>query len=131
MSLIAKMTTRGKVLNVLVSGEFSLDGASLNFLEVINAVKEHRSEKILFDGRKVVGDPTIIERFYYGEFVADAVKLLTESGDYEPPQFAYVLHEPVLDPHRLAETVAINRGMHVKAFDNIEEALEWLGLDLD
>jgi hypothetical protein len=41
-------------------------------------------------------------------------------------QFAYVLQEPVLDPKRFAETVAVNRGMWAKAFDNLEDALGWL-----
>jgi hypothetical protein len=44
----------------------------------------------------------------------------------DKPRFAYVLEKPVLDPERLGETVARNRGMDVKAFDNIEEADRWL-----
>jgi hypothetical protein len=32
----------------------------------------------------------------------------------------------VLDPKKFAETVAVNRGMLIRVFDNLEEALEWL-----
>lgn len=44
-------------------------------------------------------------------------------------QFAYVIHEPLRDPGRYGETVAVNRGMNVKTFETPEEALEWLRLD--
>jgi hypothetical protein len=44
------------------------------------------------------------------------------------PAFAYVLKEPVLDPQRFGQTVAVNRGMNVKTFDNVEQARTWLGL---
>ena len=45
-------------------------------------------------------------------------------------QFAYVLKEPVLDPERFGKTVAVNRGMLVKTFDNLEDALGWLEIAL-
>ena len=41
-------------------------------------------------------------------------------------RFAYVLEEPMLDPDRFGETVAVNRGMIVRAFDNLEAARAWL-----
>jgi hypothetical protein len=34
----------------------------------------------------------------------------------------------VLDPDRFGETVAVNRGMPVRVFDNLEEALKWLAV---
>ena len=42
------------------------------------------------------------------------------------PRFAYVMHEPLRDPTRLGETVAVNRGMNVKTFETPEDAIEWL-----
>ncbi len=118
-----------KVLRVLARGDFDLQEANRTFLEVLDAIEENESEKVLFDGREICGDPTIVERFYYAEFAADSVKRSRQNpmrlGD---PQFAYVLHIPILDPLRLGETVATNRGMHIKAFDNLEEAVTWLQL---
>ena len=120
------------ILHVVGEGDFTLDAAMRTFLEIVSAVDEHKSEKVLFDGRKIVGEPTIIERFYYGEFAADAVTQLTESHGYlSNPPFAYVLLPPVLDPAKLGETVATNRGMNVKVFDNMPEALKWLKLAPD
>lgn len=123
---------RNRVLYVSVSGEFSLDEAKRTFQEIIDAMRANNSRKVYFDGRRILGNPEVIERFYYGEFIADQVSALENSGGYEgSPQFAYVLLEPVLDPQRLGETVALNRGVHVKAFDNTKEAVEWLGIEPD
>ncbi len=67
-----------------------------------------------------------MERFFYSEFTANLVRNLVESGELHRPRFAYVLIEPVLDPQRFGETVAVNRGMITKAFDNLEDALVWI-----
>ena len=40
--------------------------------------------------------------------------------------FAYVIHQRVHDPQRDGETVAVNGGMDVKAFEDTDEAVEWL-----
>lgn len=115
------------VLRAVASGEFLLIEAQGSFLEVLDAVDRNDVNKVLIDGRQVTGNPKTIERFLYGEFAADAVaKQSTKGGARRVPQFAYVLHEPVLDPMRFGETVAVNRGMWIKVFDNLEDALEWL-----
>src|SRR6185369_16079203 len=129
MSLDVKFTPRSGTMYVEVTGTFSLEEAQQNFVKLLGAVKEHGTEKILADGRGVLGEPATIERFYYGEFVASAVKELVDGGwEHRPPQFAYVLREPVLDPLRLGETVAVNRGMNIKVFEHYYEALEWLSI---
>jgi hypothetical protein len=85
----------------------------------------HKAEKILFDARNMKGKPKDMERFYYGEFVArETVRI---AGEHRiAPRFAYVIHEPLRDPTRLGETVAVNRGMNVKTFKTPEDAIEWL-----
>jgi hypothetical protein len=123
--LILYTRAQGDVLYSTLSGEFRLADALSAFLQLLGAIKEGGSSKVLVDGRRVSGEPITIERFLYGEFVAEAVKKL-ETG--EVPMFAYVLHEPVLDPMRLGETVAINRGMNVRVFDDYELAIAWLGV---
>ena len=42
------------------------------------------------------------------------------------PKFAYALKSPVLDAERFGEIVARNRGMKVKAFESVQEAMDWL-----
>ena len=130
MSVLMKVIPRGNVLYVAVGGDFTLDSAKRNFLEILEAVNEHKSEKVLLDGRKVVGEPTIIQRFYYGQFVADAITAPDKNrGPVKDPEFAYVLLPPALDRGRLGETVAVNRGMNVKAFQNVHEAVQWLNMN--
>ena len=132
MSMTVKTTPRGTVLHVSAKGSFTLDSAMQTFMEIVRAADMNKSERILFDGRDLAGEPTIIERFYYGEFAADAVM---RPGEYRAPlknpQFAYVLSPPILDPSRVGETVAANRGMNVRAFDNMVDAVAWLGFTSD
>src|SRR5438477_1111110 len=127
MSMNVKATERSGTLHVELTGEYTLEEAQRTFLEIIDAVRKHRTERILMDGREIEGEPETIERFYYGEFAAGSVtELMESSGASKPPQFAYILREPILDPLRLGETVAVNRGMNVKVFENHYEAIEWL-----
>jgi hypothetical protein len=60
--------------------------------------------------------------------MADGYFSIGESDLSSLPKFAYVLVAPVLDSRRFGETVARNRGMQVKAFDNLREAEHWLGI---
>jgi len=126
--MLLKIHPESGFLKVDVTGKFSLKEAKRTFLEILEAVAQHKMRKVLFDGRGLMGEPKTIERFYYGEFAAETVVKLVYRSLSFAPQFAYVLEEPVLDPQRLGETVAVNRGMDVKAFDNLEDALGWLGI---
>ena len=131
MGLSIRLRPEPGVLGVLATGDFSLVEAQQHFLEIMEAVDQNRVPKVLVDGRYVTGNPETIERFLYGEFAASAVaRYLTEDAARRAPQFAYVLHEPVLDPLRFGETVAVNRGMWLRVFDNLEDAQSWLGLNV-
>ena len=101
------------------------------FHEILEGLEQHKLTKVLVDGRQVLGNPEPLERFYYGKYVAEAVAKAVNGRKIEVPRFAYVLKVPVLDPNRLGETVAINRGMRIKAFDNLKEGLWWLGISAD
>ena len=128
MAIILDIRLESEFLNVSAMGEFSLQEAERTFLEMLEAVARYKVEKVFFDGRELTGDPKTMERFYYGEFAADSVFKFRDRGVSPASKFAYVLKEPVLDPRRFGETVAVNRGMYVKAFDNLEDAFGWLGI---
>ncbi len=118
------------LLEVKVDGEFSLDEAKQSFLQTLDSVGRHGAMKVLIDGRHVKGEPEVMERFFYGEFAAaETARMTSKYNMSRAPRFAYVLEEPMLDPRRFGENVASNRGMIIKAFDNREEALEWLQVD--
>jgi hypothetical protein len=128
LAIILEIRPESGFLNVGARGEFSLQEAERTFLEMLEAVARDKVKKVLFDGRRLTGDPDTMERFYYGEFAADSVFKFRDRGIFPYTKFAYVLKEPVLDPLRFGEIVAVNRGMHVKAFDNLEDAVGWLGI---
>src|SRR3982751_1459459 len=105
------MTLRGKpsadFLYIRTGGDFTLDEATRNFGIILDMVIANDSRKVLFDGREIAGDPTAVQRYYYAAFASDAINLLRANGWlFEPPRFAYVLKEPVLDPLRLGQIVA-------------------------
>jgi hypothetical protein len=92
---------------------------------MLEAVAQYQAKKVLLDGRTVKGRPGDLERFCYSEFAAnETMRLLKEHGI--APQFAYVIKEPLRDPGRFGETVAVNRGMNIKVCETPEEAFEWL-----
>jgi len=116
------------VLLVVATGKFALEQAKRTFSQMLQTSAAEKCKKVLFDGRRITGNPRAIERFYYGEFAAQEVISSLQRGVSVAEQFAYVLTEPVLDPRRFGETVAVNRGLNIKAFDNLEEAVQWLGV---
>ncbi|HXX56371.1 MAG TPA: hypothetical protein VEI96_00055 [Thermodesulfovibrionales bacterium] len=126
MGMNLRISAESGLLHVIVTGEFSLREAERTFIEMLDAVSEQKAMKILFDGREVKGEIENYQRFLYGKFAAETVARYRIERSIPQPQFAYVLHESILDPGRFGETVAVNRGMWVKAFDNLEDALEWL-----
>jgi hypothetical protein len=130
MSMLLEIRPESNLLNVRAKGEFSLKEAKRTFLEMLEAVALHKTKKVLFDGRRLTGMPKTMERFYYGEFAAQSVANFTNRGVSLATQFAYVLKEPVLDPRRFGENIAVNRGMFVRAFDTLEDARKWLGISL-
>jgi hypothetical protein len=106
-------------------GEFDIGDAERQFIDVVNSMIEHGTDRVLFDGELVTGDIDLMERYIYGDFAAMASAQLPDNV-VPRPKFAYVLQDPVLDPFRVGERVARSLGMSVRAFDNKEEALAWL-----
>ena len=124
--MLTQIQPESDLLNIVVTGRFSLEEAKRTFLEILDAVAVQKSKKVLIDGRALAGKPEVIERFYYGQFIAELVISYEDRGVPAGTPFAYVLKDPVLDPKRFGETVAVNRYMNLKTFENPEEALQWL-----
>ena len=117
------------LLYATLSGAFSLEGAQRTFLQILACLEQHKLPKVVVDGRAVTGEPSDAERYLYGEFVANEVSKQCTRMKWNAPQFAYLLIPPVGDPQRLGENAAVNRGMFVKTFENLDDALKWLGID--
>src|SRR5262245_55757117 len=128
MSMVQEISDKPGLVHVNAQGLFSLDEAKKLFVEMLEIVAQHKAEKVLIDGRKLTGEPKTMERFYYGEFAAQTVASFATRGVSPATHFAYVLDERMRDPDRFGEVVALNRGMLVKTFDRVEDALKWLRL---
>ena len=116
------------IFNAVCVGAFELDLAQEQFLELLDEAVRNGASKVLIDGRLMTGNPTEFERFLYGSFAAWAtLDVMTQHNVWL--KFAYVIHEPLRDPERFGETVAVNTGMDVKSFEDMNEALEWLNKD--
>jgi len=113
------------VLNAVVTGEFELALAKIQFVEILDEVVQSGATKVLIDGQQMPGKPGDFERFLYGEFVAKATLEVMRERKIKL-RFAYVIHEPVRDPERFGENVAVNRGMDVKVFEDTNAAIQWL-----
>ena len=116
------------LLYATLTGGFSLEEAQRTFLQILASLEQHGVPKVVVDGRPLTGEPSDAERYLYGEFVAKAVSEQCSRMKWNTPQFAYLLIPPVGDPERLGENAAVNRGMFVKTFDNLNDALQWLGI---
>ena len=126
MEMTCEKIAGTEILDVKLSGEFNLDEAQYSFLDLLDSVKREKTDKVLVDGTAVTGEPETLQRFLYAKFAAMAVLGFKEDPRVRTPKFAYALKPPVLDPHRFGEIVALNRGMKVKAFESVQEAMDWL-----
>jgi hypothetical protein len=114
-------------LRANVAGEFSLKDAQQEFLTIMERIAQFNVQKVLIDARTATGSPEIIDRFFYSKFAAQTLwEYIIDRGVSPGTQFAYVLIEPLRDPQRFGETVALNRGMVLKTFDNVVDACDWL-----
>ena len=79
-------------------------------------------QAILVDIRKLEGlPPTTMERYKHGEKVAK-IQFNHDSQSC----IALVGKEPIIDPQRFGETVALNRGAVGRVFTDIYDAVIWL-----
>ena len=121
----------GEVYCVFLRGSFTLRGAEEGFRELLDGCIASGSCLLLVDCRQVDGSPTFAERFAFGKFVAEANIAAVHDGRTQPVKFALLGSYPLLDPGRLGELVALNRGAWVRVTTEPEEAVAWLGADPD
>jgi hypothetical protein len=129
MSIDLEVTPEKGFLRVRVTGRVSLRDANDAFARMLVAVARQKAAKVLVDCRDVKGTMTTADRYQHASFGAEELSKWTRMGESRGTRLAYVAKPPSLDRRRFGETVAVNRGVNVKAFDNTEEALRWLEID--
>jgi hypothetical protein len=126
MSLNLQCEPRETYLYVRFTGVFALREAEDLSLRFLDACFEHGKSKALIDIRSVEGDPTTMERWEYSVFIANQVLNYRTSGRLQYLRLAYLGSLPLIDPLKFGETVAVNRGLNVKATTDIDVAFAWL-----
>jgi hypothetical protein len=121
MKLHSSMEVRGKLLLVVVSGEWSFNETWDLLKQTYDAALEKRLNLILIDALAAEGKLTTFDRY----------KLGTETVEYlrsrqMNPRIAVVGKPPAADG--FAVLVAKNRWVAAEMFSNRQEALDWLGL---
>jgi hypothetical protein len=128
MSLTVNFESRQHYLRATVSGVYSLRQAQDVFDEAVRAAVAAGHTRILLDASGVTGAPTQDERYILGLFVAAEQRILASKNPPIEVQLAIYGRQPLIDPNRFGETVAINRGAKVKVSEQLEDALAWLGV---
>ncbi len=96
--------------------------------EVVGACEKHQPSQLLVDYRKVEGLMATMDRYNLASVFAKKYLEGKLSGKIQNCRFALVGNLPLVDPKRFGETVANNRGINLKVFTDMAEALEWLGV---
>lgn len=104
---------------VRCSGMFDLASALQVYDAAFGAAEREGKPAALIDAFGIEGDlPTAIDRFSMGARIAEhrtkGVRLAV-AGQWG-----------LIDPARLGETVAVNRGAQVKVFGDLDAARQWL-----
>jgi hypothetical protein len=112
-------------IRIMASGDYSLQNANSLFKLSIDSAMLHRKRNILIDVINVQGNIPFFDRFQFAEFLAT---YKAEHALTEVDRIAVVGEEPIVHSNRFGETVAVNRGVNLRVFTDMEEALKWLNL---
>ena len=105
-------------LYVLCRGVYTFAETLALYRRSVEAAVEHKLSKILIDARPVTGHPAMIERYQFAELLAELQR------NFLPTlQIAVVGNEPLIDPGRFGEVVAVNRGVCAKATTDMDAAI--------
>ena len=113
-------------LHIALVGDWDNSGYGATADKILTSCEQHKIPKILMDVRGLSGNPNALERFSMAT-IFTAKYFIARLGHRIPPcRFAVIGSHPIVDPNHFEETVAVNRGLPVKTFTDLEEAMEWL-----
>lgn len=125
MGIDFRFEMRQDYLYVQIAGIFvSVDEVFKIYLKAQEAAETNAATKVLIDCLRLKGSPTMWDYYQFGEFVAEH-----RQGNALKRMTAYVGTAPTFDKGHFGELVATNRGANMKAFDRMEDALKWLGVE--
>jgi hypothetical protein len=129
MNLTFKVFAASKLLRVEVTGDFSRAEALETIDPTLEVLIQHSLRKVLVDIRQVKGNPSTMDRYAFSVALAEKFNKACTSGADASTRFGFVGKEPMVEKDRFGETVAVNRGLNLKVMEDMDEALQWLGID--
>lgn len=129
MGLEYKLQKKTGYLLMVFQGFHEPSFADVLTSQVLNVCKTEKPSKLLMDLRKVKGEMSTTERYYLA--VTAATKYLGAKLFNRIPgcRFAIVGNHPLVDPGKFEENVAVNRGLNVRTFIEMKDALIWLEVE--
>jgi hypothetical protein len=129
MSLTFRTAVREGYLLMTYKGRYVPSMAARFAGQILAACEKRHASKILVDIREVTGRLSPLDRLDLGTTAGEKHRALKSSKKIPGCRFAVVGKYPLIDPKRLAGTVAHGLGMDVKVSTDMSEALVWLGVD--
>jgi hypothetical protein len=126
MTQILKDDPQPNYLRISLEGDWDNHSIGETSDHILDLCKKHKARRVLFDVTGLKGNPSTMERFNMAtQFTVKYMKARL-AGDLLPCRFAVFGKNPIVDPHRFEETVAVNNGLPVRTFTELEPALAWL-----
>ncbi len=116
-------------LRIILEGEWenALIGETAD--NILALCEKHAAQRILMDVRGFLGNPSTLDRFFMATQFSVKYLKARLAKRVPPCRFAVIGHHPMVDPQRFEETVALNNGLPVCTFTDLEKALAWLEAD--
>jgi hypothetical protein len=129
MGLELQIRKREKYLYAALVGRFDIAAAQRHVTQIFAECRAYGCASVLADGRGIEGPMSVGERYAFAAALAEAHAAHLAAG-HGTVRVAYLGEESQLDPQRLGETVARNRGVDAKSTADPAEAAAWLGIEL-
>ncbi len=100
------------------TGEFSQEAGKQVIDAMVEACSHARISRALLDCRNMAGEIQIMESFMVAEY---GIKMIGSIS-----KFALVGREDHMFPDNFVENVAVNRGINLKLFTDVDGALDWI-----
>jgi len=111
-----------RFLQAILVGAFEPDAFLDACRRALSVAGEKKIATVLIDARQVTGERiSTMDRFKVGETFAGI-----QRGFPFATRVAVLGNEPLVEPGRFGETVAVNRGAVGRVFTDLDEATNWL-----
>ena len=99
-------------------GEFSQEAGKQCIDAMVEACSQSQISSALLDCRNMAGEIQILESFMVAKYGVQMIGVIA--------RFALVGREDQMFPDNFVENVAVNRGINLKLFTDVEKAIDWL-----